>query len=140
MATLQLSVPLRNRRLDQIDVTLPGGFVLELRSGALPANCAAASTGALLATAVLPTDSPSDGFADAVAGVKAKQGTWTLVGLGTGTLGHFRVFELGSPQVCHLQGDITATGGGGAMEVDNTSIALSQVVTVNTFTLTDGNA
>ena len=39
-----------------------------------------------------------------------------------------------------LQGTVTATGGGGDMTLDNTSIASAQTVTVSSFTLTDGNA
>jgi hypothetical protein len=40
----------------------------------------------------------------------------------------------------HLQGSITATSGGGDMELDNTSIAVDQTVTVNTFTMNEANA
>jgi len=136
MATLQLSTTVRNAHLDSIETTIGTAPVMELRAGSLPANCAAVSTGALLARNALP----SDWLAAAAAGAKAKAGTWTLTGLGSGTLGYFRIYEASSPDVCHIQGDITVTAGGGAMEVDNTSIALSQVVTVNTFTLTSGNA
>jgi hypothetical protein len=42
--------------------------------------------------------------------------------------------------VCHMQGTVTATGGGGDMTIDNTSIASGQSVTVTGFTLTEGNA
>ena len=134
--SVQLSVSVRTARLDTIESTIGGTAVMELRSGAAPANCAAVSTGTLLARDALP----ADWMAAAAAGAKAKNGTWTLTGLGAGTIGHFRIFEAGSPDVCHIQGSVTATGGGGDMTVDNTSIALAQVVTVNTFTLTDGNA
>ena len=40
----------------------------------------------------------------------------------------------------HLQGSVTATGGGGDLTLDNAVIAVSQVVTINTFTLTDANS
>lgn len=136
MATLQLSVTVRNARLDTIETTIGTAPVIELRAGSLPANCAAVSTGALLSRDALP----SDWLAAASSGSKAKNGTWTTTGLGSGTIGYFRIYEASSPDTCHIQGDVTVTGGGGAMTVDNTSIALSQVVTVNTFTLTDGNA
>ena len=129
MPTLQLGTTVRNARLDQIETTIGAAPVVELRAGALPANCAAVSTGALLSRDAIP----SDWMAAAAAGVKAKAGTWTLTGLGSGTIGYFRVYEAGSPDVCHIQGDVTITGGGGAMTVDNTSIALAQIVTVNSF-------
>jgi hypothetical protein len=56
-----------------------------------------------------------------------------------GTAGHFRIYDSGGT-TCHIQGSITATGGGGDMELNNTSIAATQTVTITSFTLTDGNA
>jgi hypothetical protein len=35
---------------------------------------------------------------------------------------------------------VTITGGGGDMEIDNTSINAGQVVQITSWTLTDGNA
>lgn len=133
---LQESVAVRNARLDAIETTIGTAPILELRSGSVPANCAAAATGTLLAQDALP----SDWLAAASSGSKAKAGTWSLTGLAAGTIGHFRVYESGSPSVCHMQGTVTATGGGGDMEVDNTSIAVDQAVTVDTFTITAGNS
>ena len=37
-------------------------------------------------------------------------------------------------------GVVTATGGGGDMTVDNTSIVILQTVTITAFTITAGNA
>lgn len=139
MATLQLSVSARNALLDAIETLIGGTAVLELRTGALPANCAAASSGNLLSRDALP----ADWLAAAAAGAKAKNGTWTLTGLAgitTSNIGYFRIYEASSPDVCHIQGDVTVTGGGGAMTVDNLSLAAAQVVTVTGFTLTAPNA
>ena len=133
---LQESVAVRNARLDAIETTIGAAAIMELRSGSPPANCATAASGTLLAQFALP----SDWLAAASAGSKAKSGTWTGTGLAAGTIGHFRIYEAGSPSVCHMQGTVTATGGGGDMTVDNTSIAAAQSVTVNTFTITAGNA
>jgi hypothetical protein len=138
MATLQLSVPVRNAMLDAIETAVGAAPVIEFRTGALPANCAAASTGNLLSRDAIP----SDWMAAASGGTKAKAGTWTLTGLAniaTSNIGHWRMFQTGSPDVCVAQGDVTATGGGGAMEVDNISLAAGQGVTVNSFTLTAPN-
>ena len=134
--SLQYSVAVRNARLDVVESTIGAAAIMELRSGTPPADCATAASGTLLAQAALP----SDWMAAASSGSKAKSGTWTLTGLAAGTIGHFRVYEPGSPSGCHIQGTVTATGGGGDMTVDNTSIAVSQTVTVNSFTLTAGNA
>lgn len=40
----------------------------------------------------------------------------------------------------HCQGTVTATGGGGDLTVDNTSIAAAQAVTITSFSFTDANA
>jgi hypothetical protein len=39
-----------------------------------------------------------------------------------------------------MQGTVTATGGGGDLTLDNTSIASAQSISINTFTITAGNA
>jgi hypothetical protein len=83
-------------------------------------------------------------MAAAAAGAKAKSGTWQDTSAdGTGTAGHFRVYNSQATKdgtTCFMQGSVTITSGGGDMEVDNTSIATGQTVTVTTFTLTDANA
>lgn len=139
MATFQFSVPVRNAILDAIETAIGGSPVIELRTGALPANCAAASSGNLLARDAIP----ADWMAAASAGSKVKAGTWTLTGLPnitTQNIGHFRMFMAGSPDVCVAQGDVTVEGGGGAMEVDNISLAAGQETDVGTFTLVAPNA
>lgn len=133
---VQNSIEVRNAQLDAFETRIGASPVVELRSGAQPANCAAASSGAILATGALP----ADWMSAAAAGVKAKLGTWALVGVAAGTIGHYRIFEAGSPQVCHEQGSVTATGGGGDMTVDNTNIAVAQNVNVTGYTRTKGNA
>ena len=132
---IQLGTTTRNARLDSIETTAGTSVKLQIRTGAQPANCAAASTGTLLVEMTLP----SDWMAAASAGAKAKSGTWSGVAAATGTAAHFRIFDSGGT-VCHLQGSVTITGGGGDLTLDNTSIASAQTVTVDTFTLTDGNA
>lgn len=132
---IQLSISARNGRLDAIETAAGGSAKLEIRTGAQPANCGAAGTGTVLCTIALPADY----LAAAAAGSKAKSGTWSGTAAATGTAGHFRITDTAGTN-CHIQGSITATSGGGDMELDNTSIATSQTVTVNTFTLTDANA
>lgn len=132
---MQYSVTLRNNQLDQVESTTGVSAKLQLRSGAAPANCATADSGTLLAEIALP----SDWMAAASSGSKAKTGTWTGTGAAAGTIGHFRVKD-SAGTTCHIQGTVTATGGGGDMTVDNTNIAVGQAVTVNTFSITAGNA
>ncbi len=137
---IQLSTGVRNARLDTIESTSGTSCSLEIRSGSAPANCAAASSGTILATINLP----SDWMAAASSGSKAKSNTWEDTSAdATGTAGHFRVYNSQATKdgtTCFLQGTVTATGGGGDMTLDNVSIASGQTVTITTFTLTDGNA
>ena len=131
----QFSVDVRNARLDAVETTVGTSPTLEIRTGAQPANCAAADSGTKLADIALP----SDWMAAAASGSKAKSGTWQDASAdATGTAAHFRLKSSGG--TCHMQGSVTATGGGGDLTVDNTSFAASQSFTVTGFTLTDGNA
>jgi hypothetical protein len=83
---------------------------------------------------------PSDWMAAAASRSKAKSGTWQDTSAdAAGTAAHFRVYA-SDGTTCHIQGTVTATLGGGDMEVDNTSFAIAQQFTITTFTITDGNA
>ena len=130
----QYSITVRNALLDSIETTISTAPTLEIRSGAAPANCAAADSGTVLATMTLP----SDWMAAASAGAKALAGSWQDASAdATGTAGHFRI-KAGA--TCHIQGTVTATGGGGDMTLDSVSITASQQVTITAFTLTAGGA
>jgi len=132
---IQLSVTVRNARLDQIETVIGAAPTIEIFTGAQPASCAAADAGTLLVQETLP----SDWLAAAASGSKAKLGTWSAAAIGAGVAGHFRIkTQVGSPSDCHLQG--SCGEGAGDMSFDNTDIAVDQTVTVNTFNLTDGNA
>lgn len=134
--TLQYSVAVRNARLDAVESTTGVSAILRIRTGAPPATCATADSGTVLATVTLP----SDWMAAASSGAKAKSGTWEDTSAdSTGTAAHFRIYD-SAGTTCHLQGAVTATGGGGDMTVDNTSFAAGQDFIVSSFTLTGGNA
>lgn len=133
---IQLSTAVRNARLDAIETAIGTSAIMEIRSGSVPATCATANSGTVLATISLG----SDWLAAASAGAKAKSGTWSDASAdATGTAGHFRIFA-SDGTTCGLQGTVTATGGGGDLTLDNTSIASGQAVTISSFTLTDANA
>lgn len=133
---LQYSITLRNAQLDQAETTIGTSAILYLRSGAPPADCAAVDSGTLISTINLP----ADWMAAAASGAKAKSGTWQDASAdNAGTLGHFRIKD-STGTTTHMQGTITATGGGGDMTVDNTSVTAGQQITINSFTLNAGNA
>ena len=130
----QFSVAARNAALDAIEAATGTGPTLTIRTGAVPANCGAARTGTVLATLVLP----SDWLAAASGGSKTLAGTWQDAAAdATGTAAHFSIDQ---GATCHIQGTVTATGGGGDMTLDNVSLATGQQVTVTAFTLTAGGA
>lgn len=133
--SLQFSVALRNARANQIESTLGTTPKLQIRTGAQPANCAAAATGTLLAELTLP----SDWMAAASSGAVSKSGTWSGTAVAAGTAAHFRLVD-SAGTTCHTQGSVTTSGGGGDAIIDNTSIANGQTVTVTACTITEGNA
>lgn len=113
-------------------------FILEIRSGTIPANADTAPTGTVLVSITLPADA----FSAASSNTCAKLGTWSdpsADATGTGAWWRLRASgDLGTTNTTdrRCDGDVTATGGGGALEVQNTSFAAGQVVTVTNWTFT----
>lgn len=134
--SIQLSVAVRNGRLNEIPTVIGASAYLEVYSGAMPANCAAAATGTLLAKIPLPATY----FAAAASGAMNMTGTWSEASAdGSGTAGYFRIYDNAIVN-CHMQGTITGSGGGGDMIINSTSITAGQQISVTSFTLTDANA
>jgi len=132
---MQFSVAVRNARLDAIESAIGASAILKIRSGVKPTNMADASTGTVLATLQLP----ADWMAAAANGSKDKLGTWEDAAAdASGTAGYYEITS--SAGVVHERGTITATGGGGDMEVQNTSFAVGQNIIVTAKTYVDGNA
>lgn len=133
---LQYSVAVRNAKLDAVETAIGASAVLKIRTGAQPANCAAADAGTVLASCALP----ADWMVAASSGTKAKSGTWEDTSAdAAGTAAHFRIYA-SDGTTCHAQGTVTATGGGGDMTVDNAVFAAGQAFSITGFTLTAGNA
>lgn len=132
---LKFSTAVRNAMLAAIEATIGTSAVLKIRTGAAPATPATADSGTVLATLNLPSDwmgAPSGG-------VVSKSGTWEDTSAdASGTAGHFRIYA-SDGTTCHMQGTVTATGGGGDMTVDNVVFAATQQFTIVDFSLTDGN-
>lgn len=126
---------LRDARANVIESTIGASPILEIRTGAPPADCAAADTGTLLVSMTLPAD-----WLTAAAGGNgqvAKNGTWSGVGVAAGVAGHYRI-KNAAGTVCHEQG--TAGTSGTDMILDNANIAVGQNVTVTTYTSTEAGA
>lgn len=131
---LQFSVAVRNARGDAIETAIGASAILKVRVGAVPANCAAADTGTVLATLALPADY----MLAAAAGAKAKSGTWQDASAdATGTAGHFRMYATDGV-TCHTQGTVGTAATD--MIVDTVSLTAGQGFTISGYTITEGNA
>jgi len=132
---LQYSPALRDAQNDQIETVIGASPRAHIRSGPPPANTAAVDAGTLLVDIPLP----ADWLAASASGTKSKLGTWSATAIATGTAGHFRIKNSGAT-LTHVQGTITATGGGGDMTTDTIAINSGAVVSIDTFSVTRGNA
>lgn len=98
---MQYSSAIYLARLDQVEVSAGATAKLNIYSGTIPANAAAADTGTLLATLTLPSD-----WMNAASGTtKTLLGSWT--GTASGGAGatptHFRLKD-NANTTCHVQG------------------------------------
>lgn len=118
----------RNRQADLVGDDF-NNATLKMYTGTQPA-AGAAATGTLVVTITLPADA----MAAASAGVAAKTGTWSGVAGDTGTAGWFRIESSAGSR--WYDGAITATAGGGEIELTSTSITSGQTVTVTSFSVT----
>jgi len=107
---------------------------LDIRTGAAPGPNAAVG-GTLLAQITLPADA----FAAAASPSIAKAGTWEDTSANAaGTAAHFRMKQSGDADGATGSTDERIEGtvgqGSGDLDLDNTTIAVGQQVTINTWT------
>lgn len=96
---LQQSVRVRNAQANTIQSTAGASPTLEIRSGVMPADCATAAVGTVLATMALP----ATWLGAAAAGVVSLAGSWADAAAdASGIAGYFRITGTGS--VVDLQG------------------------------------
>lgn len=130
---IQMSTSVRSARVDTIESTAGASAKLQLRTGAQPSDCAAADTGVLLCEIALP----ADWMAAASGGSASKSGTWRGTASASGVAAHFRI-KNNTGSTCHLQGSVAQDSGD--LLLDNPNIAVGQLITINTFSISDGNA
>jgi hypothetical protein len=128
---LKLSNAAASAKADAIDTLLGAGAKFRILSGAAPANVDDAETGVLLAEFTL--DNPA--FGAAANGVMALAGVpKTVVAAATGTAGYFRARTSGG--TAHVQGTVSASGGGGDAIINNVNIQSAADVTLNSWNYT----
>ena len=131
---LKYSTTLRNAQLDAITTAVGTSAKLRIYSGTRPANVAASITGTLLCELICNASA----FAGAAAsGVLTASAITDGTGAATGTATHYRLWKSdGSTAV--IDGDVATSGAD--LNLDNTSIATGQTVSVTSFTITAANA
>lgn len=133
---LNLSLRVRQARNNVVETTIGAAPTLRIRSGAKPTATTDARTGTVLATIVLPADWLTAADASAI---KSLSGTWSdNAADAAGTAGYFDITA--ADATVDMQGTVTATGGGGDMEVDNTIFAVGQAFVITAFSLAEPNA
>lgn len=125
---ITINTSLQNRQADSVGSDLDSGFI-DIYTGAQPA-ANAAPTGTLLVSCALTADA----YAAAVAGVAAKNGTVAGTAVANGTAGYAQ--QRNAANTRWMYGSVTATAGGGDVELDTTTIAIDDVISITTSTIT----
>jgi hypothetical protein len=107
-----------------------GPGTIQIRSGTRPATADTAATGTLLATVTLADPA----FGSASNGVATMTDPASVTGAAAGTATWFRGLDSNSLTV--LDGDITATGGGGDLTLNTTTISVGLTVDITGGTIT----
>jgi len=145
--SLRLSDTMRNKLLDGgasggIKAGLNAGFIA-IYSGSQPSSANTGATGTLLGTVTVNGDGVTGlGFDSASGGVlsKAAAQAWKFTGLAAGIAGWYRLYAPGDtitatdPTKPRVDGAIGTSGA--ELNLSNISIAISQVNTVDAFTIT----
>lgn len=132
---IQMSVALRNARLDAITTAVGGSALIEIYTGAQPASCAAADSGTKLAT-LTGNVTFAPGASSGVLTLNSITGDSSADA--TGTAAHYRLKTSGG--TCHMQGTVTATGGGGDMTFTSVSFVSTEPITMTSWTITEPGA
>lgn len=121
-----------NAVVTQLDAGGAAGHI-EIRTGAQPADVQTPATGTLLGTLVLSNPA----FGAATSANPAVSTAATITGDSSadasGTAGWYRGYDSNNNAV--IDGAITATGGGGEMELDDTNIVAGGTITVTSWTV-----
>lgn len=132
---LRLATATRNAAADAVADLADGGAsagTVKVYSGTQPASANDAASGTLLVTFTL--NDPAFGAAASGVATLDVDPAISATAAATGTAGWFRM-ESSTPGTV-IDGSVTATGGGGDMTVDNTSITSGQTVNLTSGTIT----
>lgn len=132
---MQLDVASRNAILNALETTWGTDAILRIRTGAAPANLAAASSGTVLIEITLPTDY----LANASSGTKALAGTWQGTVTADGTAGHYEIVS-SDGTTRRAQGSVGLVGVSGELRLLSLSLVTDTVIPITSALFTAGNA
>lgn len=125
-----------NAVVDSLDGASPG--YIEIRTGAQPATVGTAATGTLLGTLTLANPAFGNATTASPAVATANAITSDTSADASGTAGWFRAYT--SAGVGVIDGNITATGGGGDLTLDTTSIVAGGTIAMTSWTVSHPTA
>ena len=140
---LQYGGTLAGNQLTAVQTSVGAGGLLRIYSTTAAAHPGSTEPTGLLCTITLPTTfiTVTAGTTSAAAFTTIASGPWsnTASGGGAGTNAvSFRIYD-SAATTCHVSGLVSATGGGGELQLNNVSIATGQTVSVTAFTITAAN-
>jgi len=130
---LSLPTATRNAACDAVVDRADGGTgpgTVQIRSGTRPATANDAATGTLLATVTLADPA----YGTAAAGVATLTDPAAVSGVADGAATWFRMFD--STPATVLDGSVTATGGGGDLTLNTTTISTGVSVDITGGSIT----
>jgi len=133
MAITRLATASRNAAADAVVDRLDlgaGAGTLKIYTGAVPATGNDEGTGTLLATVTFADPA----FGAAASGVASATDPAAVTGVGAGTAVSYVIEDSTGANV--WVGDVTATGGGGSLELATTTISVGVTVDISSFTYT----
>lgn len=130
---VRLSTAARNALANAIETLVDvdaGAGTIKIYTGSQPATADTAASGTLLATVVLADPA----FGSASSGVITGTDPASVTAVATGTAGWWRMADNSGDTV--IDGNVTATGGGGDMTLSSTSIVSGGAVDITSLTVT----
>ena len=129
--TLRYSATAIADRLTSLNTDIGASAVLNIYTGAQPANVATAATGTLIVS--LPCNGTAFGAVGSGALTANSITTTAATGAGTNTAGYFRIFKSGGT-VAVVDGAIATSGSD--LNLNSTSITIAQNVSITSFVIT----
>lgn len=128
---LRLNDDYRNTILNNGYNNIQANTELRIYTGSQPASANDAASGTLLVAISLPATAFTNADPAGSPIQLTKTGTWSGTAVATGVAGYFRLIHMGND--LRLDGAVTATAGGGELELDSTTIADGSTVSITQF-------